>query len=82
MKTRVAFSLAGALMAICLAPAALAAEDGVLDRRISLNLLKAPTSDLPPLFAQLMEADLEMEFAAEGSVSLVFDEITVRTSLC
>jgi len=69
------------LLAVCLAPAALATDDGILDKRISLNLNKAPTADLPPLFAQLMGVDAEIEFAAEGDVSLVFDEITVRTSL-
>jgi hypothetical protein len=81
MKTRIVLQLAGALLTICLVPAALATDDGILDRRISLNLNKAPTSALPPLFAQLLGADVEIEFAAEGNVSLVFDDITVRTSL-
>lgn len=62
------------------APTSLAQED-ILDKRISLNLKDASTQQLFPLFATLLGARLDLHFADEGKISLVFDEITARTSL-
>lgn len=55
--------------------------DEILDRRITLNLQEAPAEQLFGLFAQLLGADLELEFEGGGPVNFVFDDIKVRTSL-
>jgi len=72
---------AAVLLAATLVVPALAEED-LLDKPISLNLEDASVEQLYPLFATILEAQLELDEADnDRSVSLVFDGITVRTSL-
>jgi len=69
------------LLALAVSFAASPDTDEVLDRRITLNLKEAAAQDLFGLFAQILDAELELEFDREVAVNFVFDEIKVRTSL-
>ncbi len=52
-----------------------------LDRRISLKLVDTVTKPIFQLFAEILGAELGDQYEPEGTVNLVFDNVTVRTSL-
>ncbi len=52
-----------------------------LDERISLKLVDAVAKPMFSMFAKILEAEVGHEFETQGTVNLVFDNVTVRTSL-
>jgi type II secretory pathway component GspD/PulD (secretin) len=83
MKTLWCFVLAVSVLGIAGLPISQTlAEENILDKRISLDLKDASVEHLYSLFAVILEAELELDNAEnDGKVSLLFNEITARTSL-
>jgi hypothetical protein len=57
------------------------ARAGALDRRISIDLAQAPVKDLFHAFAEELGAELRLDPALAGSVSLRLDNVKISTAL-
>lgn len=52
-----------------------------LDERITLDLEDAPLQEIFDLYSEILNVELQIDPALEGTISITFDNITVKTSL-
>jgi hypothetical protein len=62
-------------------PAFAATSPSVLEERIDLDLVDAAAADILTMFAQMLGAELELDPAVTGTVTITLHNVTARTAL-